>query len=122
MVKNRLKAVTDVAEDQVKAGVKRLQDQLVTVEKAAGRLTARAKERLPSGAGLKPELPVVRDRLERAKASVMRRQGRDRASGGSTAAPDDSWTVAELREEARTRGLTGYSRMKKAELLAALRG
>jgi hypothetical protein len=44
--------------------------------------------------------------------------------GGSPPRLDagDSWTVAELREEARSRGLTGYSRTKKAELLAALRG
>ncbi len=34
--------------------------------------------------------------------------------------PDDSWTVAQLRAEARTRGLTGLSRKTKAELLAAL--
>lgn len=34
--------------------------------------------------------------------------------------PDDSWTVAALRAEARSRGLTGYSNKSKAELLAAL--
>ncbi len=36
------------------------------------------------------------------------------------AGPDDSWTVTALRAEARTRGLAGYSRKSKAELLAAL--
>ena len=38
----------------------------------------------------------------------------------SAVSPDDSWTVAQLREEARTRGLAGMSRKNKAELLAAL--
>jgi len=36
-------------------------------------------------------------------------------------APDDSWTVARLRTEARSRGLAGYSRLTKAQLLEALR-
>jgi hypothetical protein len=36
------------------------------------------------------------------------------------AGPDDSWTVTALRAEARSRGLAGYSRKSKAELLAAL--
>lgn len=35
--------------------------------------------------------------------------------------PDDSWTVVALRDEARSQGLTGFSRMSKADLLAALR-
>ena len=36
--------------------------------------------------------------------------------------PDDSWTVAALRAEARRRGMTGYSRKTKAQLVADLRG
>ena len=42
-------------------------------------------------------------------------------SGRSSVAPDDSWTVPQLRAEARARGLTGLSNKPKAELLAALR-
>ena len=42
-------------------------------------------------------------------------------SGRSSVAPDDSWTVAQLRAEARARGLTGLSNKPKAELLSALR-
>jgi hypothetical protein len=37
-----------------------------------------------------------------------------------TSTPDASWTVAELRAEARPRGLTGLSRKSKAEIIAAL--
>lgn len=39
--------------------------------------------------------------------------------------PDDSpegKTVAELREEAKSRGLEGYSTLKKDELIALLKG
>ncbi|MCY7401360.1 MAG: hypothetical protein LH477_10440 [Nocardioides sp.] len=34
--------------------------------------------------------------------------------------PDDSWTLTALRAEARSRGLAGYSRKPKADLLAEL--
>jgi predicted nucleic acid-binding Zn-ribbon protein len=34
--------------------------------------------------------------------------------------PDDSWTVTALRAEARSRGLAGYSRKTKDQLLAEL--
>lgn len=41
-------------------------------------------------------------------------------SAASKAGPDDSWTVTALRAEARARGIAGYSRKSKAELIAAL--
>jgi hypothetical protein len=46
----------------------------------------------------------------------------DRRSSGREAStrPDASWTVAQLREEARRRGLTGLSGKPKAELITAL--
>jgi|GEM_PF-2965279 len=37
------------------------------------------------------------------------------------AGPDESWTVARLRAEARARGIVGYSRLTKAQILEALR-
>ena len=37
-----------------------------------------------------------------------------------TAAPDESWTVVQLRAEARSRGLSGLSGKSKAQLLEAL--
>jgi hypothetical protein len=39
-----------------------------------------------------------------------------------TTEPDDSWTVTRLRAEARARGVAGYSRKTKEQLLADLRG
>lgn len=38
----------------------------------------------------------------------------------TSAAPDSSWTVAQLRAEARRRGITGMSNKPKAELVQAL--
>lgn len=37
-----------------------------------------------------------------------------------SASPDSTWTVVQLRAEARSRGLTGISRKTKEQLLAAL--
>jgi lysophospholipase len=54
-----------------------------------------------------PALPADRDRVPppvRATAS----------------SPDSTWTVARLRAEARSRGVTGYSRKTKVQLLADL--
>ncbi len=140
MAKKRLRSAAGAAEDQLKAGAKRLQAQLGTVEKAAGKLATKAKGRLPAPADVKPDLPGVRRRLQKATSSVTKRKAsRDAPSTKSAArkptptaapttassaasVPDDSWTVADLRAEAKKRGQTGYSRKTKAELLADLRG
>jgi lysophospholipase len=142
MAKKTLRSAADAAEGQLKAGAKKLQAQLGTVEKAAGKLATKAKERLPAPADVKAELPGVRRRLKEATASVTKRAGRAApASGSKTSAgagsatktrasrtsaarsstPDSSWTVADLRAEAKRRGLTGYSGKSKAQLLAQLR-
>ena len=41
-------------------------------------------------------------------------------TGDGATVPDETWTVAELRAEARARGLVGMSSKSKAQLLAAL--
>ena len=128
MAKKTLRSAAGAAEGQLKAGAKKLQAQLGTVEKAAGKLATKAKERLPAPADVKAELPGVRRRLQKATASVTKRKGRAasapraeaRPRAPHAAGPDDTWTVADLRAEAKRRGMTGYSRKTKAELLAEL--
>jgi lysophospholipase len=133
MAQKTLRSAAGAAEDQLKAGAKKIRGQLAPVEKAVEGLATKAKERLPSPSDVKPDLPGVRRRLRKATSSVTRRKATRGASTTPTASataaapsttpgPDDSWTVADLRAEAKKRGLTGYSRKSKAELLAELRG
>jgi predicted membrane-bound mannosyltransferase len=133
------KSPSNAAEKQLKAVVKRLRTQLAAAEGSAEKWKARAKDHRSFASGAKAELMVVRRRLERAEASVTKWKDRAKspapaapvtatlapaASSVPTAsnAPDESWTVTALRAEARRRGVTGYSRKTKAQLLADLRG
>lgn len=55
---------------------------------------------------------------------IDRRRGgpdRDPARKGGEAAPYEDWTVADLRKRAAEVGVEGRGRMRKAELIAALR-
>ena len=129
MANKRLRSAAGAAEDQLKAGAKRIRGRLAPVEKAAEKLATKARERLPAPSDVKAELPGVRRRLRQATSSVTHRRSAapDAASAAETSSstgggPDDSWTVVDLRAEAKRRGLTGYSRKTKAELLAELRG
>lgn len=134
MANKRLKSAAGVAEDQLKAGAKKLQEQLVTVEKAVEKLATKAKERLPAPADVKAEIPEVRRRVQQATASMTRRKGGSgprpvaaastaaQSTSSTSSTPDESWSVADLRAEAKRRGMTGYSRKTKAELLADLSG
>ncbi len=137
MANKTLKSAAGAAEDQLKAGAKKLHAQLGTVGGAAGKLASKAKERLPAPADVKPDLAGVRRRLQQATTAVTKRKGPGgspaKATGAApstaravppsgTSGPDESWTVAALRAEAKKRGLTGYSRKTKAQLLAELRG
>lgn len=56
--------------------------------------------------------------VEEASVDEPGTAGQD-ADGAGT--PDDSWTVVQLRAEARARGVTGMSRASKSELISALR-
>src|SRR5262245_19812057 len=132
------KSAAGAAEKQLKAAVKKLQSQLAAAEKSAEKWKAKAKDNKSVTATIKTELAAARRRLEKAEASVLKWKDRARkpsgraplaavpdpapeaAAGGSV--PDENWTVTALRAEARSRGITGYSRKTKAELLAELRG
>lgn len=55
-------------------------------------------------------------------ANAAARDGRSEVGRrGGRSEPYDEWTVAELRDRAKEIGLRGYSRLRKAELIDALR-
>ena len=63
------------------------------------------------------------DRPEAAAPTEVMASGRQVAAPATTdtvMAPDETWSVVQLRAEARARGLTGMSNKTKAQLLAAL--
>ena len=125
MAKKTLRSAADAAEEQLKAGAKLLQSQLATAEKVAERLATKAKERLPAAAEVTAMAKeAIAKRGSRGKGSATGPVKASASTGSSSSSgrtPDDSWTVADLRDEAKRRGLTGYSKLTKAELLAALR-
>jgi hypothetical protein len=122
------------AEKQLKAALKKLQAQLSAAEKTAEKWKSRAKDHRSLAAGAKTELTAVRRRLAKSEAAATRWKGRAQPSAppaGPTplaavpdisTTPDDSWTVTRLRAEARRRGVAGYSRKSREQLLAELRG
>jgi len=55
-------------------------------------------------------------------ANAAARDGRSAVGRrGGNAEPYDEWTVDELRARAKEIGLKGYSKLRKADLIAALR-
>ena len=124
------------AERELKATVKKLRSKLERadaradrwkkkagqLEKAAGAAEAQVKKlskrvkRLESqpgqGAAAPLDAPPVSTGLTASEPLDT--------SAQPTRVPNDSWTVIQLRAEARARGLTGLSGKSKAELLAAL--
>ena len=114
-----------------------LRRQLTTTEKARTRAKnradrwrkeAKAQKRAASAAQARVE--KLRGKLDGARAALEQvpaaAQMDAMASDGHLAeptgapVPDETWSVARLRAEARTRGLTGMSNKTKAQLLAAL--
>lgn len=137
MASKKKNSKTVSAKQELQAAVKKLRAQLGAAQKSAEKWKSRAKTHRSDAEGAKAELTAVRRRLDKAAASAAKWKGRaktptpsppaqpttaDAPADVATGAPDDSWTVTRLRAEARSRGLTGYSRKTKAELLAELRG
>jgi hypothetical protein len=121
MANKKLRSAAGVAEDQLKAGVKLLQEQLAT----AGKLATKAKERLPAPSevtALAKDAVAKRPTLGKRPAATRASTKTAGGSGSARSGPDDSWTVADLKAEAKRRGMTGYSRKTKDQLLGDLRG
>lgn len=115
-------------EKKLKATVKKLRAELDRVGTKADRWKKRAAMSEASAASSQARVAELEERL----ASAEPPGGRARASTATKAAPaekvaptrtrpDAGWTVVQLRSEARSRGLVGYSSKSKAELLAALK-
>jgi hypothetical protein len=135
-------------ERELKAVVKKLKARLAAAEESARTWRARAKARRSDVAAKQAELTGVQRRLDKAEASAAKWKARAKAPAPAappvpqvpeptvettdaamtasvsptTSGPDDSWTVTALRAEARSRGVAGYSRKSKAQLLAELQG
>jgi chromosome segregation ATPase len=113
------------ADKQLEAAAKKLRAQLGVAEKSAEKWRSRAKEHRSTATKAKAELTAVRRRLEKAEASATKWKARAQAPSPASAAsatPDDSWNVTRLRAEARSRGVAGYSRKSKEQLLTELGG
>ena len=126
----------------VKAQVKKLRSELASAESKRDRWKKRAIKAEAAAADFQTRLKVAEKSLKKAtkvRAPAMPASpseapaatadvpaapsvGESPATEGAADArePDASWTVTELRAEARRRGIVGMSRKPKAEVLAAL--
>jgi len=124
--------------------IKNLRATVAKLEKSVGKLEDKLEKRVSE---LKRDARKLRGAAEQAGKSAVksaRDAGRSAAKSARTStrktrgskpapaakvevvpvqsAPKSELTVAELRTAARTQGVTGYSRMTKAQLVAALKG
>ena len=110
-------------QQELKQTLSNLRAQLTKTEKKLAKATkraerwkkeAKAQEKSAARAGAQTE----KLRQERSEDVVAPAPVQADAKG--VAAPDESWTVAQLRAEARARGMSGMSNKPKAHLLDAL--
>lgn len=94
---------------------KQTQAELVALETRAAKLdkkSAKTRDTARQPAPVLEEEPVTPLALRTPDSSTPDHQ--------APSTPDTSWTVAQLRAEARSRGLTGLSTKSKAQLVEAL--
>jgi hypothetical protein len=117
-------------EQQLKAKVKTLKANLADAKAKRDKWKKRAR-------AAETEVADLRQGRKQAEKTAGKPAGKTvktlpvNASDGTSAAsaptrsalptPDESWTLAALRDEARRRGVTGLSGKPKADVLAALR-
>ncbi|MGB3187772.1 MAG: hypothetical protein WBG36_15405 [Ornithinimicrobium sp.] len=93
---------------------------------------AKAHKKSAAKAGARADL--LQEQLDEAKAALKsvpseasveaasaNEPGTGKPTDDGVGTPDESWSVVQLRAEARARGITGMSKAKKADLIDALR-
>lgn len=104
-----------------------IDDLSIQVTKLAKQVKAAEKER----DALRQKLDKQKSRAQEALRAVQKKARKELKRARSTVeptvastverdGPDETWTVTRLRAEARTRGVAGYSRMTKAQLITVL--
>jgi chromosome segregation ATPase len=108
-------------EKELKTDVKKLRSKLERADAKADRWKKKAARLQKAAARSEAQVKKLEKRLGKATRAAEQ-PAPDAGTGEATSAvvPDETWTVAQLRAEARDRGLTGLSGKPKAELLAAL--
>lgn len=125
------KQASSTSEKTLKTKVKKLEAEVERARTRAGRWKDEAKQTKRQLAEQTTRADTLEKKLAKARSAAASAKPRDAsapaaadpasASGEAPSDPDSTWTVARLRAEARTRGLTGLSNKNKAQLLAALR-
>ena len=100
----------------LRAQLTKTEKKLTKANKRAERWKKEAKAQESSAARAGAQTEKLRQ--ERSEAVVAPAPAQ--ADAKRVAVPDESWTVAQLRAEARARGLSGMSNKPKAHLLDAL--
>jgi hypothetical protein len=123
----------------LKATVEKLRSRLDKAEASAKRWKKEARRQKQAAAQSDRQVKKLSKRLDKASRPAESPEDGSRpkvvtpqvvvnpeaasatdAPASAAISPDATWTVLQLRAEARSRGLTGLSRKSKAELLSAL--
>lgn len=104
---------------QLQRKLEKARAALKSVQSAAGEGTASSSSKASPKASPKASAKASPTASEKASAKAGPKPS-ESAPAEATSTPDKTWTVAQLRAEARARGITGMSNKPKAQLLAAL--
>ena len=117
------------AEKDLEKTVRKLRAQLERSDAKAKHWKKKAGQADKAVASSQARVKKLERRLDKAAAPTTRPVEEPAVPEGTAvpeepsataAGPDSSWTVVQLRAEARSRGLTGLSNKPKAQLLDAL--
>jgi len=138
--KTSKKASAERRLDVAKATIQELRTTVKRLEKAVAKLEGRAADLAEKAASAKKARKAAVSRAEKAEKTARRSSKSSKKSpavvepeavveteieptvetGPATDVPDETWNVVRLRAAARAQGVTGASRMRKDDLLAAL--